>query len=397
MVLLIASTTGYQSQMFTEAAERLGIKLLLATDRCHVLEDPWGDGAVPIRFDEPESAVEAIAERGAITGIVALGDRAAVVAALIAKGLGVRYNSPASVEACHNKFLARERFRAAGLPVPHFERIPLNANPAEAAERWAYPCVLKPLTLSGSRGVIRANTPAEFVRAFERIRKLLECKPGYLQVEEFIPGMEFALEGILKNGELEVIALFDKPDPLDGPFFEETIYVTPSRLPKQSQLDITHATQRAVSALGLEHGPVHAEMRVNPTGVWMLEVAARPIGGLCARALPGLPERILTNAIGQEWRKNEATGPARGVMMIPIPRGGVLESVAGVEEALATPGIEDVVITAKIGQRLIPLPEGGSYLGFVFANAANPAEAERALREAHARVRFEILGTLPVL
>ena len=397
MVLLIASTTGYQTQMFAEAAQRLGIDLLLATDRCHVLADPWGDQAVPIRFEDPESSALPISARGDITGIVALGDRAAVAAAAIAQRLGIRYNSVESVQACHNKFLARQKFQAAGLPVPRFERLPLASDPSEAARRWAYPCVLKPLTLSGSRGVIRADSPLEFQQAFERIRKLLDYQTGFLQVEAFIPGMEFALEGILENGELKAIALFDKPDPLNGPFFEETIYVTPSRLPQDTQHAIAQTTQRAVNALGLEHGPVHAEMRVNPGGVWMLEVAARPIGGLCARVLPGLPERILQHASGSDGRKNEANDQARGVMMIPIPRAGVLKTVTGIENALAVPGIEDVVITAKAGQRLIPLPEGASYLGFVFSNGPDPAAAESALRTAHSRLRFEILGTLPVL
>lgn len=405
-LLLIGATTGYQTRIFAEAAERLGFDLVLATDRCHVLDDPWGDHALALRFEDPEGAAGMIAAETQVDGIVAVGDRPAYIATLAAQRLGIPYNSPGSVLACRNKFLARERFRDAGLPVPEFHRIALAGGPHPAAEKAHYPCVLKPLGLSASRGVIRANNAQEFTDAFRRIGALLadpdiarlrDQQDQFLQVESFIEGCEFALEGILTNGRLRVLALFDKPDPLDGPYFEETIYVTPSRESAATQREIIRTTESAVKALGLEHGPIHAEMRVNPRGVWMLEVAARPIGGLCARVLPGLEDLILRHAAGDDVSAVAMSISAAGVMMIPIPREGIYVAMDGLDEARSKANIEDIIITAKQGQKLIPLPEGNSYLGFIFARGDSPEAVEHALRESHQHLRFEIATALPVM
>jgi biotin carboxylase len=405
-LLLIGATTGYQTGVFAEAAGRLGFDLTLATDRCHVLDDPWGDRALALRFEDPQGAAAAIAAETHVDGIVAVGDRPAYIAALAAQRLGIPYNSPDSVLASRSKFLARERFRAAGLLVPEFRRIALADGPHSAAQTVRYPCVLKPLGLSASRGVIRANNAQEFAAAFRRIQMLLadpdiarlrDQQDQFLEAEDFIEGREFALEGILINGRLRVLALFDKPDPLDGPFFEETIYLTPSRQAETVRREIVRTTEAAVQSLGLQHGPVHAEMRVNPRGVWMLEVAARPIGGLCARVLPGLEDLILRHAAGQDVRNIPMRTDAAGVMMIPIPREGIYVAVEGLEEARATPGVEDIIITAKPGQKLVPLPEGNSYLGFIFARGELLDDVERALRRSHARLSFEIATALRVL
>jgi biotin carboxylase len=405
-LLLIGATTGYQTRVFADAAERLGFELVLATDRCHVLDDPWGDHAIALRFDDPQAAADVLAAEAHVDGIVAVGDRPAYLAALAAERLRIPYNLPDSVQACRNKFVARERFRAAGLLVPEFRRVAIADGPDRAADVGPYPCVLKPLGLSASRGVIRANNPAEFVAAFRRIETLLrdpdilrlhEEQDRFLQVESFIEGREFALEGILTRGRLRVLAIFDKPDPLEGPFFEETIYVTPSREPEQAQREIIRTTESAVKALGLTHGPVHAEMRVNRHGVWMLEVAARPIGGLCARVLPGLEELILRHAAGEDVSSVAMPRDAAGVMMIPIPREGIYVATEGLQQARSQPGIEDVIITAKEGQKLVPLPEGASYLGFIFSRGNSPEEVEAALRASHAQLHFEIAGALTVL
>jgi len=266
---------------------------------------------------------------------------------------------------------------------------------------------------------MRADDQASFVEAFLRLQKLLaspdvraerdEAHDGVL-VEGFIEGWEFALEGLLHHGSLYELALFDKPDPLDGPFFEETIYVTPSLAPEPMQRDIVDAISRAAAAIGLTHGPVHAECRVNDRGVYVLEVAARPIGGLCAGALRfekheargkaspiSLEELLLRHALGEspdDWRREAA---ASGVMMIPIPKPGIYRGVEGVEAARAVRGIDDVRITAKLDQKLVPLPEGASYLGFIFARAETPAEAEQSLRDAHACLRFAIDPEVPMV
>jgi biotin carboxylase len=255
--------------------------------------------------------------------------------------------------------------------------------------------------------VIRANNPDEFVAAFQRLKRIL-LSEGYSEhetsflVEDFIPGREVALEGLLTDGQLQVLALFDKPDPLEGPFFEETIYVTPSRLSEQMQQAIAHCVAVAARSLGLRQGPVHAELRVNEDGPWMLEIAGRSIGGLCSTVLEFgsgmcLEELILRHAIGEQVASVERDHHAAGVMMIPIPAAGMLKAVHGVEEAAAVPLITGVEITAKLHHPLVPLPEGASYLGFIFARGETATEVEVAIRQAHACLRFDIRREIPVL
>lgn len=414
-LLLVSSTTGYQAQAFREAAERLAIPLALASDHCRVLEDPWRDGAIPVRFEQPQESVArivAFARATPVDGIVAIGDPPALVAALAARALGLDYHPPHAVEACRNKFLARERYRAAGLAVPWYTRVAVASDPREAAAAAPFPCVLKPLGLSASRGVIRANNAPEFVTAFERIRALLASPDvrrlrdeaaGWIQIESYIPGCELAVEGIVTRGRLRVLAIFDKPDPLEGPYFEETIYVTPSRLAAATQSAIVETVERAVRAIGLWHGPLHAEVRVNADGVWMLEMAARPIGGLCAQTLRfgpdlmPLEELILRHAAGEPVEDLPREPAASGVMMIPIPQGGIFEGVENLEDAARVPGIERIEITAKPRQKLLPLPEGSSYLGFIFARGDTPEFVEQALRESHEQLRIVLSPILPVI
>ncbi|HEY1341235.1 MAG TPA: ATP-grasp domain-containing protein [Bryobacteraceae bacterium] len=397
-LLLFAATTGYQIRVFADAARRLGCDLTLATDRCHILEDPWGDRAIPVKFDRIPESLELLRGR-AFDGVAAVGDLPAVLAAEAAEVLGVPFHAPAAARAGHDKYLARQLYRAAGLQVPEFFRAELARGPRDLAARAPYPCVLKPLGLSAGRGVIRANDEKEFAAAFERIRKIGE---KHVQMEGYIPGREFAIEGVATHGRFQPLAIFDKPDPLEGPYFEETIYVTPSREEATVQAALIETAARAVRTLGLRHGPVHAEMRYNEAGAWMLEAHARPIGGLCARALrfeDGMPleELILRHALGEDVSGARLADAASGVMMIPIPKGGVYQSAAGEEQARAVAGIEDVVITAKPGQQMIPLPEGSSYLGFIFARGDSAAEVEAALRQSHAQLRFEIATSLETL
>ena len=408
-LLLVAATTGYQTRVFAEAAARLGFDLALATDRCHVMDDPWGDRALPVRFDEPGEAEAAIAAAGPFDGVLAVGDRPAQIAARAAQRLGLPFHPPAAADAARDKHLARGLYRAAGMRVPEYFRVALAEGPSEAARRAPYPCVLKPLGLSASRGVIRADNEGEFAAAFRRIEKMLtgadvllmrEEQNRYIQVESFIPGREFAVEGLMTQGRFQVLALFDKPDPLDGPFFEETLYVTPSREPAGVQRALREAADAGARALGLRHGPVHAELRYNDQGCWVLEMAARPIGGLCSGALrfggAPLEEILLRHAAGEDFAALRIDGGASGVMMIPVPKEGIYESAEGVAEAESISGVERVVITAKQGQKLTPWPEGSSYLGFVFARAEAPAGVERALRRAHEKLHFQIATILPV-
>jgi predicted ATP-grasp superfamily ATP-dependent carboligase len=417
-LLIFTAKLGYQTRSFDEAARKLGVDLVFVTDRCHQLDDPWGDRAIPVHFETPDAAAYAVLQsvRGQnVDGILALGDRPAVSAAYVARGLGILYNHPAAIEASRSKLRMREVFREAGLHVPWFRSISLTPTPEPSLLGITYPCVAKPLSLSASQGVVRANSREEFIAAATRIRRLLESpeiratrEPNLDQilVEGYIPGREVAVEGLLTDGELRVLAIFDKPDPLEGPYFEETIYVTPSRLDGAQQREIESCALDAVRALGLSPGPVHTEFRINDEGVWPLEVAPRPIGGLCARALRfapdarsqtiGLEELLLRHALrlpGSDWPREQS---ASGVMMIPVPKSGILEKIEGDDAARSTPGITALEITARLHDYIAAWPEGSSYLGFLFASSKSAEEVEAALRSAHARLSFGLAPRLPV-
>jgi hypothetical protein len=416
-VLILSTTTGYQLRSFGDSAERIGIALTFATDRCHKLENPWRDEAIAVRFHDEDASLRAIVEAARtrpIDGVIAVGDRPVVLAARAAQALRLRANPLDAVAASVNKKLAHVRFAEAGLPVPWFFEAPPHLDVA-SDRRVQFPCVIKPLGLSGSRGVMRANSRDELRAAIVRLEALLlrrdvrVLRSGLedaMLVEGFIEGREFAVEGVLIDGVLRTFAIFDKPEPLDGPFFEETIYVTPSTLSLQQQTAMLAQIQRAASALGLVTGPIHAECRVSPAGIFVLEIAARPIGGLCSKVLrfsrPAEPsaapleEVLLRHAIGEniDGYTRESTGA--GVMMIPIPKRGMLRRVDGIERARETPHVDEIHVTAKMDQLLEPLPEGASYLGFIFARAPEGDDVVRALKEAHAKLQFDIAAPLPI-
>ena len=405
-LLLLIPTTSYRVADFLDAACRLNVAVAVGSNQRHVLE-AFADGlTVTIDFLDPEKGVREIcayARDHPLSAVLGVDEETTVLAAKASKALGLAHNAPESVEATANKFRFRTVLANSGLLTPPFSLLTVDADPERAAREATYPCVLKPPMLSASRGVIRADSPDQFVTAFHRITRILE-QPDvvtlgdtakYILVEGYVPGREVALEGLLDGGQLKVLALFDKPDPLEGPFFEETIYVTPSRLPKSWQSRITDATLQAVAALGLKDGPIHAELRLNDQGPWVIEVGARSIGGLCARALRfgagiSLEELILSHVLGLPIETMAREDKATGVMMIPIPQAGVLESVGGLEAARRVSGVDDVTITIPMGQEVVPLPEGNKYLGFIFARGDSPEAVEAALRKSHHCLRFRI-------
>ena len=416
-VLLFSTTTGYQLRSFGDAAERLGVEIVLATDRCQHLDDPWRDGAIPVRFHEDAASLAAVADAlrdQPVKGILEVGDRPTVMAARAAQMLELDGNPVAAVETARNKRATRRALAAARMRVPWFADIPRDTDPVELATKVGYPCVIKPLGLSASRGVIRADTPAQFVYSVQRVRDLL-ARPqlraqragldDQLLVEGYIDGKEYAIEGVLTRGEFRVFAIFEKPDPLEGPYFEETIYVTPPDLSADVQHQVVEDVQRATAALGLMHGAVHAECRIGKGGLVMLEVAARPIGGLCSRVLrfeagkeeASLEEVLLRHSLGEDISPYTRETRAAGVMMIPIPKRGVFKGVLGEHPARQVPNIDHLAITAKKDQVLEPLPEGDAYLGFIFARADDPESVITALRTAHKRLTFDIDPVIDVV
>ena len=407
-VLVLATAASYRVPAFLAAAEKLGVEVVRGVDvpPAHV---STGEAVVGLDFRDPVRAVRhvrALAKARPLDAVIPTDDATVPLAAYVAQGLGLPHNAVAAAEAARDKRWMRELLAAAGLPSPWFRLCSVEDDPARLASELTYPCVVKPTCLSGSRGVIRADSPAEFETAFRRVRALLaRLGPREVLVEEYLPGAEYALEGLLRQGELTVLALFDKPDPLEGPFFEETLYVTPSRAPAATQTAIAACVRAAAAALGLREGSVHAEVRYNARGAWLIEIAGRSIGGLCSQILrfahdahTTLEELILRQALGLPLPAVERERAAGGVMMIPIPAAGTLLGVRGLEAAEAVPGIEGVEITARVNYPLVPLPEGESYLGFIFARAETPAAVEAALRAAHAALALEIepaLVTLP--
>ena len=397
-VILLGSGRTYRMHAFAEAAAALGAEVVTGDDVPMPLLSRAGSVALALDYRDLPRATDAIvrfARQSPVDAIVGLDDSGTLLAARASAALGLPHNAPEAAEAARNKHAMRCRFAEASVPSPAFRLWRTSDDPRTIAAESRYPCVVKPTMLAGSRGVMRADSPSELVERFERLRRILATERcDEVLVEDYVPGVEVALEGLLEAGRLRVLALFDKPDPMEGPFFEETIYVTPSRLPAEAQGAIIDAATAAAAALGLREGPVHAELRWNERGAFLIEVAARSIGGLCSRTLRfgadiSLEELILRHALGLAI-DSDGDGRANGVMMIPIPSAGHLRAVDGVDAASSMPGIEKVEITARMNHPLVPLPEGSRYLGFILARADSPEAVEEGLRTAHRRLDFDV-------
>ena len=406
-ILLLLPTKTYRAKAFLSAASQLDVAVAIGSDQPQTLSELSPRKSLVINFSKPEKATEEIvkfAQTHPIDAVVGVDDDTTILVSMVSEALSLPHNSVESARTTRSKYQMRKVLATGGIPSPHFELASISTDPAAIASSVNFPCVLKPLSLSASRGVIRANNPKEFVTAFQRVVSILgssdvklrkDARAQQILVEDFIPGIEVALEGILIRGRLKVLAIFDKPDPLDGPFFEETLYVTPSRLPVDVQNEIVSCTARTAEVLGLREGPVHAELRVNDNGAWIIEIAARSIGGLCARTLRfgagiSLEELIIRHAIGMEVESLQRERQPAGVMMIPIPHAGIFREVRRKKDAEQVSGIEDVTISIPIGQEVLPLPEGARYLGFIFARGSTPEGVESSLREAHQRLEFII-------
>ncbi|MFO7602409.1 MAG: ATP-grasp domain-containing protein [Gammaproteobacteria bacterium] len=407
--MLIAPHGSYRTTAFMQAAQSMGVDVLLASEGKHSVISNYAEG-LHLNFQQQEAALAQIlmaADQRPFAAILGTDDSTTALAAAAAQRLGLPHNDPDAVALTQRKDLARARLSGHGVAVPKHLRLDLQEDLRRQAASFSFPAVVKPLALSGSRGVIRVNHVDELVAACGRIENILRQEPQrdtesrrFVLLEEYIPGSEVAVEGLLVNGDLQLLTVFDKPDPLEGPFFEETYYISPSRLSAKLQADLQVSLQAACAAYGLVEGPVHAECRINTLGIWVLEVAARTIGGMCGRLLTvglgqSLESLVLQHALGLPVRIKTAQ-PAAGVLMIPIPRSGVFKRVEGILKAQRVAGIDEVNIQVPSGHPLQALPEGGSYLGFIFASGETPAGVEAALRQAHACLHIVIDPLLPV-
>lgn len=407
-VLLLMTTATYRASAYVTAAEEMGLRLTVGTDRPDILADLNPGATLTLDYARPEEGaalIEAFAESHPLHAIAPVDDDALILGAMAAEALGLLFHPVEAARATRSKYELRKTLAEEGLPSPAFRLVSAQEAPERIAASVRYPCVLKPTFLSASRGVIRANDEAEFAQAYRRVAAILEepealARGGeearMILVEDYLPGVEAAVEGLVIRGEVHVLAIFDKPDPLEGPFFEETIYVTPSRLPDETQAKIREETVRAARAIHLREGPIHAELRIDDAGeVRVIDAASRSIGGKCSGALSfggglTLEHLILSQALGAAPPSLEREEAASGVMMIPTPAEGVLRGVRGEAEALAVPGVERIEVSIRVGGRVTPLPEGDRYLGFIFAKGRRPEEAEAALRAAHEKLAFEI-------
>ncbi|MFP5403421.1 MAG: ATP-grasp domain-containing protein [Gammaproteobacteria bacterium] len=397
-VLLLLPAAGYANADFKTAADALGVEIVTCADYCHRLAPAWGlPPLMSVPFDQPDVALPRVLRvlDGAVDAVLAADDHGQALAAGLRVELGLPGNPPEAVATLADKLRFRELQRTLGLPHPAFATVDDAPDPAALP---AFPLVVKARRLNASRGVIRVDDAVQLAQALQRVRRIqarAQREADALLVERFIPGVEVALDGVLRDGALSVLAVFDKPDPLDGPYFEETLFVTPSRLPAATQATFAASVEKICAAAGVTEGVVHAEARINDDGVWLLEIAPRGIGGLCGRVLASTlgmtsAEIVLRHAVGMPLPAAAAVASAAGVMMIPIPAAGIFRGVDGADDARRVPGITGVDITAHPGQRVAPPPEGAGYLGFLFSRADTPAAAEAALRDAHAALAVHI-------
>ncbi len=407
-LLLLVPTSTYRAEAFIRAAQRLPIDLSIASETPNSLSHLHPVDLPTFDFSRPADAAAralALARAHPVHAVVAVDDQATLAGAVIAEALDLPHNRPDAVRAAINKAIARDHMRAAGIAQPDYWVVPFDGA-AGAAREIAYPAVIKPLAMAASRGVIRVDSAAQFVDAFARVAALVDASSsrmddnarGHLLVEAYVPGWEVAVEGIMAKGRVHIFAVFDKPDPLEGPYFPETMYVTPSRLPATTLARVVRLTEDAVRAVGLTQGPFHVEIRGDAERVVPIEVHARSIGGLCSRVVRfadgrSLEDVILADALGLLGEVPALEARAAGVWMMQSPRRGRFQAMRGVPSALDVAGVEEVIVAARPGQEMEPLPEGFLYTGFIFARAATPDAVENALRNAFSRLSPVIDGT----
>ncbi len=400
-LLLLVPTSTYRAEAFIRAAQKLPVDLSIASEAPNSLAHLHPVDLPTFDFSRPADAAArayALARSHPIHAVVAVDDQATLAAAVIAEALGLPHNPADAVRASINKFFARERMRAARIEQPRYTLVPLG-NPAASVRDIVYPAVVKPLSMAASRGVMRVDSPVQLEDAFHRVRALVEANGARadeiarsnLLVEGYVPGWEVAVEGIVAKGRAHIFAVFDKPDPLEGPYFPETMYITPSRLPWAAVERVVRLTAAVVRAVGLTHGPFHVEIRGDDTRAVPIEVHARSIGGLCSRVVRfedgrNLEDIILADALGLLGDVPAIEPRAAGVWMMQSPRRGRFEAMNGVAAACDVPGVEEVIVAARPGQYLEPLPEGFLYTGFIFARGDSPQGVEHSLRTAFARL-----------
>ena len=410
-VILIIPSASYRTGPFMNAIKKLDLKVLVISDKSQVFSGKYPDNLIIINFNHwKDKSVEISkwAKNNGLKAVIGVDEESIVLAANLSNFLNVDHNSIESVLLTKNKYLMRTELKKTGLCSPWFKIFSIYESSNKIINEISFPCVIKPTFLSGSRGVMRVNTKKELSEGIKTLNELLSLdelrkragkQSDYIMIEEYIPGKEVAIEGIVSEGKLTMLAIFDKPELLEGPTFEETIIVTPSVLTKKIQYSLLETLQIVVKALGIVKGPVHAEARINKNGNYILECASRSIGGLCSKVLEfqggiSLEELILRAYLGRNIEKSKLIGNARGVMMMPTEKKGILKEIGGVKDALVVNGVTDLQITVKPGEKLQPLPKGDRYLGFIFAEGNNQEFVINALKNAWSKIEIVLENDL---
>ncbi|PCI18820.1 MAG: phosphoribosylglycinamide synthetase [Piscirickettsiaceae bacterium] len=406
-VLLVAPHNSYRIHAYVEAANHLGINLVIASQSQYSLVSAVSDG-IQVDFSDDELSLVVALEANKqhqFQAVISTDDGGVRLASVIAQALGLSSNAPDSAELTRRKDLARQRLQSKNIVTPAFRVVDVTQSIPSQIIDLAYPVVVKPLSMSGSKGVIRVNNDQELLDAVDRVKTIVAhistpFEREHVLLEEYISGNEVAFEGLLHKGKLRQLTIFDKPDPMEGPYFEETYYVTPTRLPEMEQLLVHHRVEEACEAYGLREGPIHAELRLRDNEVYIIEIASRTIGGDCADMLKfglniGLEELVLLQSLGKPLDIPTMENSV-GVLMIPIPSQGILRRVEGISQAKKVPHITEIGISVRDGYDLFPLPEGSSYLGFIFAKAPTADLVEEALRTAHTCLKIVIMPTIKV-
>ena len=400
--LLIAQPNSYRIAPYIKAAQNMGLEVMIASAGQHSLITEVHAG-IHINLNDIPTSLKTIldeATKKPFAGILGSDDSTVELAAAVAAELGLSHNPPEAARISQRKDLARAELSLSGAAVPIHCLIDLSKTIDNQMAGLPWPCVIKPLNLSASRGVIRTNNEQEFIEACTRIKKIIvhsadEFERTHVLIEDYIDGIEIAYEGYLKKGELNTLTIFDKPEPLTGPYFEETIYVTPSQLCNDIQDNIKQTVQQACEIYGLKTGPVHAELRIDKNNKpWILEVASRTIGGDCARTLDSdngfnIEELTIALAMNRPF-EIDSDEQCRGVMMMPIKKGGILRRVEGLSKAGKVEHVESIDIIIREGNELIPLPEGNQYPGYIFARADSQQKVINALQEAFSKLEFVV-------
>lgn len=398
-LLLIAPANSYRIAPYLKAALNLGLKVLVASNSKYSLVPEIALG-VTVDFNnqsEAQSLILKAIKDLRIQCVLATDDSCVSLSSHIAQHLGLAHNQPSATKLTSRKDLARKATQIAGRNTPEFNIINLH-QASQFSRSINYPVVIKPLNLSASKGVIRANDPEQFIAACLTINTILSRSnvTGFerdnVLVETYLEGPEFAIDGILIDGDFHLLAIFDKPEPLTGPYFEETYYLTPSQLTQSHQAALIEEVARSCDAYNLKQGPIHAEARITKNGIFLIELAARTIGGQCGQLIEfslqqKLEEVIIRGLCGEPPNLPPKPTPA-GVLMIPVETAGILKRVEGLTAAMQVEFIQDIEIHIQEGYELLPLPEGSSYLGFIFAQAPTQGQAFNALKKAHQMLRF---------